>query len=139
MSGEGFRRPAVPAGGSQFALLWSATRDGGANPPSILQVRYNADQPHWISPRFQASPEVSMTDEQAFVNKLREIEASFAGSGGTDASAPAADALAHILARLRKAEEVDPPTEYRFTLNNRWSTQLFTALLRRYRITPYRY
>jgi hypothetical protein len=80
-----------------------------------------------------------MTDEQALVNRLREIEALFAGAAGSPTDAAAADTVTRILAKLREAEHLDPPREYRFTFNNRWSMQLFTALLRRYRIAPYRY
>ena len=33
----------------------------------------------------------------------------------------------------------DPPVEYKFTLQDAWSRRLFTALLRRYGVHPYRY
>ena len=35
--------------------------------------------------------------------------------------------------------EQDPPVEYKFTMADNWSRRLFTALLRRYGIQPYRY
>jgi hypothetical protein len=77
-----------------------------------------------------------MTDEQSLLEKLRQIEAAFAGGAG---NAAAADAVARILQRLREAEKVDPPQEYRFSMPDRWSARLFIALLRRYQIKPYRY
>ena len=33
----------------------------------------------------------------------------------------------------------DPPVEFKFTMSDDWSRRLFTALLRRYGIQPYRY
>jgi hypothetical protein len=42
-------------------------------------------------------------------------------------------------ARLARLGVQDPPVEYRFTMADDWSRRLFTALLRRYGIQPYRY
>jgi hypothetical protein len=80
-----------------------------------------------------------MNDEQRLLERLRLIEALHAGAatpGERDAAAQARD---RIRARLRAMEHTDPPVEYSFKLRDRWSHQLFTALLRRYEIKPYRY
>jgi hypothetical protein len=78
-----------------------------------------------------------MNDEQSLIDKLRQVEAMFAGAA--EAGPGAADALARIIERLRADEKIDPPQEYRFGMADRWSALLFMALLRRYGIKPYRY
>jgi len=80
-----------------------------------------------------------MNDEQKLLKKLRRVEALFAGTdvdGERDAAAAAAQRLRDRLADLRQQ---DPPVEYKFTLADLWSRRLFTALLRRYGIEPFRY
>jgi hypothetical protein len=80
-----------------------------------------------------------MTDEQRLIEKLRRIEALHAGAatmGERDAAAQARD---RIRARLAREVDTDPPVEYSFSLPDTWSRRLFTALLRRYDIRPYRY
>jgi hypothetical protein len=69
------------------------------------------------------------TDEQRLIEKLQRIEALFAGA----ATAGEREAAAHARQRT------DPPVEYSFRLRDRWSLKLWTALLRRYQIRPYRY
>jgi hypothetical protein len=44
-----------------------------------------------------------------------------------------------IQARLKKLEAEEPPIEFRLTLADQWSRNLFVALMRRYGIHPYRY
>ena len=78
-----------------------------------------------------------MADEKTLSDRLRQLEGIFAGVSQSGVSA--AELLARMLERLRAAEQVDPPKEYRFTLADRWSVTLFMALLRRYQITPYRH
>ncbi len=51
----------------------------------------------------------------------------------------AAAALAAMRARLARMGQQDPPIEYKFTMSDDWSRRLFTALMRRYGIQPYRY
>lgn len=80
-----------------------------------------------------------MTEEQKLLEKLRRVEALFAGTdadGERDAAAAAAQRLRDRLAETRRQ---DPPVEYKFTLADTWSRRLFTALLRRYGIEPFRY
>jgi hypothetical protein len=77
--------------------------------------------------------------EQRLIDKLRRIEALFAGaatSGEKDAAASARERIQELLEQTHKQ---DPPVEYRFTLPDMWSRRLFVALLRRYGIEPYRY
>src|SRR5712691_3751447 len=80
-----------------------------------------------------------MSERDRLLEKLRRIEALYAGAA-TDGERAAADgARKRIAAKLTEHEVADPPVEYRFTLNNPWSRKLLVALLRRYGIRPYRY
>jgi hypothetical protein len=78
-------------------------------------------------------------DEQALIEKLRKIEALYAGAKTPGESAAAASALERIKSRLRDCARTSPPEEFRFTFADQWSQMLFIALLRRYGIDPYRY
>lgn len=71
-------------------------------------------------------------DEAKLLEKLRAIEALFAGATTPGERAAAADARARIQLRLDKMAEEAPPVEYRFTLADGWSRKLFMALCRRY-------
>lgn len=77
-------------------------------------------------------------DEAALIAKLAKIEALFAGATTDGERNAAAGARERILERLRELEEVDPPVEYRFTMADAWSRQVFLALVRRYGLKPYR-
>lgn len=78
-------------------------------------------------------------DESRLIEKLRLIEALFAGSETEGEREAAGRARERILERLKSLEREDPPVEYRFSLGDMWSRKVFTALLRRYGIRPYRY
>ncbi len=80
-----------------------------------------------------------MTETERLIDKLRRIEALFAGATTAGERAAAGNALERMLARLAEAEQRDPATEYRFSFDSPWSHKLFCALLRRYGIRPYRY
>ena len=72
---------------------------------------------------------------------------------GTDAEGPAgvgrieqpqvlewpAEAAKRIKSRLEQVRQREPTIEYRFSMADSWSWRLFTALLRRYGLKPYRY
>lgn len=80
-----------------------------------------------------------MNEEERLLEKLRLIEALHAGAATPGEREAAASARERIQARLRSFQEIDPPVEYTFTLRDRWSHRLLSALLRRYGIRPYRY
>ncbi len=69
-----------------------------------------------------------MNDEIALRDKLRKIEALFAGA-----------AAERIRARLREEERREEPVEIRFSLPDPWARHMFIALCRRYGLRPYRY
>lgn len=77
--------------------------------------------------------------ERELVEKLRKIEALFARPGTDGERGAAETALGRIRARLRALEQAEPVVEFRFSMTDAWSRSLFTALLRRYGLTPYRY
>ncbi len=80
-----------------------------------------------------------MTQEEKLLEKLRRIEALFAGTDAAGERDAAAAAAKRLRERLNEFRRVDPPVEYRFTMSDPWSRRLLTALLRRYGIEPYRY
>jgi hypothetical protein len=80
-----------------------------------------------------------MTIEDELRDKLRKIEALFAGAK-TDGEREAAGAAAlRIRARLDEIGAREPSVEMRFAIHDPWSRKLFLALSRRYGIEPYRY
>ena len=78
-------------------------------------------------------------DEARLIDKLKLIEALFAGATTEGERVAAERAKGRILERLKLCEKVDPPIEYRFSMADMWSRKVFAALLRRYGIRPYRY
>jgi hypothetical protein len=78
-------------------------------------------------------------DEAKLIERLRLIEALFAGATTDGEKVAAERAKQRILERLKFWEQEDPPVEYRFTMGDMWSRKVFIALLRRYGIAPYRY
>jgi hypothetical protein len=80
-----------------------------------------------------------MSDATDLREKLRKIEALFAGaatSGEREAAGAAAD---RIRAQLAAAIATEPQTELRFSIQDPWSRKLFVALCRRYGLRPFRY
>ena len=80
-----------------------------------------------------------MTPEEQLREKLRKIEALFAGAA-TDGERMAAGAAAdRIRERLDQAASTEQEIEVKFSIPDIWSRQLFVALCRRYGLRPYRY
>jgi hypothetical protein len=78
-------------------------------------------------------------EEQRLIEKLRKIEGLFARPSTPGERVAAEHAAERIRQRLRQLEQVERPTEFRFSLPDTWSRSLFVALLRRYGVEPYRY
>ena len=78
-------------------------------------------------------------DEARLIEKLRLVEALFAGAATKGEKVAAELARDRILERLKISEKEDPPVEYRFSMPDMWSRKVFVALLRRYGMRPYRY
>ena len=77
-----------------------------------------------------------MDDEAVLRDKLRKIEALFAGAATAGEKAAAGAAANRIRARLRQEEKRQKPVEMRFSLPDPWSRQMFIALCRRYGLRP---
>ncbi|MFH2057929.1 MAG: hypothetical protein ABIJ59_03415 [Pseudomonadota bacterium] len=78
-------------------------------------------------------------NEQKLTEKLKLIEALFAGATTEGEKDAAFNALQRIKNRLKETQSSDPPVEYKFSMSDVWARKLFAALLRRYDIKPYRY
>jgi hypothetical protein len=77
--------------------------------------------------------------EQDLLDKLSKIERLYAGAATPGEKEAAADAMERIKRRLGETAKIERPIEYKFTLTDGWSKKLFTALLRRSALRPYRY
>ena len=80
-----------------------------------------------------------MGPESHLREKLRKIEALFAGAGTLGDRDAAEAALARVRAKLAELGKEAPPIELQFSIPDRWSRHLFLALCRRYDLRPYRY
>ena len=70
--------------------------------------------------------------------KLRKIEALFAGAGTAGERSAAEAALLRIRAKLDELGRREAPVEVQFSMPDSWSRFLFLALCRRYGLEPYR-
>ena len=80
-----------------------------------------------------------MTADTELRDKLRKIEALFAGATTPGERAAAGAAAERIRERLRRSQKAERLVEMKFSLADLWSRQLFLALARRYGLRPYRY
>ena len=80
-----------------------------------------------------------MTNEAHLRDKLRKIEALFAGAATPGERQAAGAAADRIKAQLETAARVEPVTEMRYSIADPWSRRLFIAMCRRYGLRPFRY
>lgn len=80
-----------------------------------------------------------MSSEDELKDRLRKIEALYAGAKTDGERAAAGAAAERIRARLKEQEAQEPAVEIRFSLPDPWSRKLFLALCRRYGLRAYRY
>ncbi len=80
-----------------------------------------------------------MTPEQSLREKLRKIEALFAGAATKGEKVAAGAAAERIRDRLGQAAGEEKKIEVKFAISDMWSRQLFVALCRRYGLRPFRY
>ncbi len=73
-----------------------------------------------------------MSTESQLREKLRKIEALFAGAGTFGERLAAEAALERVRPRLSELGQKDPPVETQFSMPDQWSRHLFLALCRRY-------
>jgi hypothetical protein len=81
-----------------------------------------------------------MTTEQQLREKLRKITALFEGAATAGERQAAAAAIDRIRQALKAADTTAQPVpETKFSMADQWQRRLFSALCRRYGLTPYRY
>jgi hypothetical protein len=80
-----------------------------------------------------------MNPEQILRDKLRKIEALFAGAATAGEKAAAGAAAERIRERLGQTTGKEKPVELKLSIPDVWSRQLFIALCRRYGLRPFRY
>lgn len=80
-----------------------------------------------------------MMSEDRLREKLRKIEALYAGASTSGEKSAAGAAAERIRSQLDAASKKEQSEEFKFSIPDRWSRQLFVALCRRYGIKPYRY
>lgn len=80
-----------------------------------------------------------MIPEQILRDKLRKIEALFAGAATPGEKAAAGAAADRIRGRLGQAAGREKSIEMKFSIPDVWSRQLFIALSRRYGLRPFRH
>jgi hypothetical protein len=80
-----------------------------------------------------------MVTQAQLREKLRKIEALFAGAGTAGERLAAEAARERVRAKIAELERHEPATEIQFSLPDQWSRHLFIALCRRYGLKPYRY
>ena len=83
--------------------------------------------------------EKSTTPEHILRDKLRKIEALFAGAATPGEKAAAGAAAERIRARLGQTATTEKSIELKFSIPDVWSRQLFIALCRRYGLRPFRH
>lgn len=79
-----------------------------------------------------------MFDQGILLEKLRRIEALYAGTGFDGEREAAKRAADKIRARLAEIRGRDPDVTLRWSLPDPWKRKLFVALCRRYGLRPYR-
>ena len=80
-----------------------------------------------------------MIPDQVLRGKLRKIEALFAGAATPGEKAAAGAAAERIRERLGQAAGTENFIEWKFSIPDIWSRQLFIALCRRYGLRPFRH
>ena len=80
-----------------------------------------------------------MSPEQNLRDKLRKIEALFAGAATAGEKSAAGAAAERIRSRLGQAAKTEAAVEMRFSIPDVWSRKLFIALCRRYGLRPFRH
>jgi hypothetical protein len=80
-----------------------------------------------------------VTPEAAIREKLRKIEALYAGATTPGEKAAAGAAADRIRGQFESASKTEAAQELKFSFPDPWSRQLFIALCRRYGLKPFRY
>jgi hypothetical protein len=79
-----------------------------------------------------------MLTENRLREKLRKIEALYAGAATIGEKVAAGAAADRIRRQFEAASKQEAAEEYKFSIPDPWSRQLFIALCRRYGVRPFR-
>lgn len=85
------------------------------------------------------TPDEGVEAERRLRERLRKIEALFAGAATAGEKAAAGAAAERIRAQFAETSTREKSEEFKFSISDPWSRQLFTALCRRYGLRPFRY
>lgn len=80
-----------------------------------------------------------MTSEERLREKLHKIEALYAGATTAGEKSAAGAAAERIRRQFESASKTEQAEEFKFSIPDPWSRQLFIALCRRYGVKPFRY
>jgi len=80
-----------------------------------------------------------MQSEDRLREKLRKIEALYAGAATAGEKAAAGAAADRIRRQFESASRAETAEELKFSIPDPWSLKLFIALCRRYGVRPFRY
>jgi hypothetical protein len=80
-----------------------------------------------------------MNEEDILRDRLRKIEALFAGASTPGEKAAAGAAAERLREKLKTEELKEKPVEMKYSIADPWARSLFLALARRYGLRPYRY
>ena len=80
-----------------------------------------------------------VSDEDRLRETLRKIEALYAAAGTPGEKVAAGAAAERIRHRFENSQSKEHSEEFRFSIPDPWSRQLFIALCRRYGLRPFRY
>ena len=80
-----------------------------------------------------------MQPDERLREKLRKIEALYAGAATPGEKAAAGAAAERIRGQFNSASQKERAEECKFSIPDPWSRKLFIALCRRYGIKPFRY
>ena len=80
-----------------------------------------------------------MLSEDRLREKLRKIEALYAGATTAGEKSAAGAAGERIRRQFEAASKKEQAEEFKFSISDPWSRQLFIALCRRYGVKPFRY
>lgn len=80
-----------------------------------------------------------LSSEERLREKLRKIEALYAGAATAGEKTAAGAAAERIRRQFETASKTEQAEEFKFSITDPWSRQLFIALCRRYGMKPFRY
>lgn len=80
-----------------------------------------------------------MQSDDRLREKLRKIEALYAGAATAGEKSAAGAAAERIRRQFETASRTEQAEEFKFSISDPWSRQLFIALCRRYGLKPFRY